>query len=292
MTIDLSTLSAVWNGFFFAPESGAVLGLFRILVALLLLWDTWKWIEDHEFFLCPKGALGWEDYELGFRKHRFSLLNYLPATSRSVLLVLGLQGVAALALLVGWLPQLSAFILFVTLTSIHHRNVYAINSGDTVRRFFCLFLIFAPSGAALSIGHPGLEGQLISPWSVRLIQILLATLYLRSIFYKIQGQWWREGVATYYVLRVPTWLHHSVPRWLDRQWFYRFTTWGTLVVETALFSLVWVTEFRYPVLVAGVLLHLGLYYFMKIRLFQATMIVGLFAFVDPGDLLRWLESVG
>ena len=69
-------------------------------------------------------------------------------------------------------------------------------------------------------------------------------------------------------------------------------TWGTLLVEFALGALVWFRDLRYPVLLAGLLLHLGLEYSMIIQLFQWVMISAYVLFIDPRDLRRaagWLN---
>jgi hypothetical protein len=46
------------------------------------------------------------------------------------------------------------------------------------------------------------------------------------------------------------------------------------------------------VLAAGALFHLALEYFMRIRLFQWTMLVGLLIFIRPSDLLALLRLLG
>ena len=45
-------------------------------------------------------------------------------------------------------------------------------------------------------------------------------------------------------------------------------------------------DLRYPVLLAGVMLHLGLEYSMNIQLFQWVMLTALVLFIDPRDFRR------
>ena len=55
-------------------------------------------------------------------------------------------------------------------------------------------------------------------------------------------------------------------------------TYGTLAVELSLGTLVWIDEFRYPVLLAGVVLHLALELFLNLQLFGWIMMV---SYLEP-----------
>jgi hypothetical protein len=61
----------------------------------------------------------------------------------------------------------------------------------------------------------------------------------------------------------------------------KLATWGTLVVEGALWTLVWIKEFRYWILAAAYFFHMGIEYSMNLPLFEGLMITTLIAFVDP-----------
>ena len=197
-----------------------------------------------------------------------------------------------MCLTLGILPNLAAFICFVTLVSIHNRNIYVLSSGDTVYRFFCLFLIFAPSDAQLSILdtkpiiRPDATGW---PWTLVMIQLFMANIYAKNVLFKLMGEWWRDGTATQKVLKVRIWNRRELPSLLDHTWFFKCTTYGTLVIETALFSLIWIEEFRLPVLAMGVFLHIGLWIFLRFRFFQLTMIFGLLAFITPKEYHFFFE---
>jgi hypothetical protein len=57
--------------------------------------------------------------------------------------------------------------------------------------------------------------------------------------------------------------------------------------------LVWIPAFRYPVLVAGACLHLGLEYTLNIPVFQVLMLACLVVFIPPADVVRagsWLRG--
>lgn len=66
----------------------------------------------------------------------------------------------------------------------------------------------------------------------------------------------------------------------------------TFALEGALGALLWFDPLRYPLLVAGLTLHLGLQWFMRTRLFQWTMLTSLLLFLKPDDLSQWLKPFG
>jgi hypothetical protein len=55
---------------------------------------------------------------------------------------------------------------------------------------------------------------------------------------------------------------------------------------------VWVPALRYPVLLAGVTLHLLMEVFMNLQLFGVIMIVCLALFIEPHDLEAFLGAFG
>jgi hypothetical protein len=76
---------------------------------------------------------------------------------------------------------------------------------------------------------------------------------------------------------------------LINAFWIRLASWGTIVIELGLGTLIWVKEFRYVVLVGGVAFHLVLEYFLNLQLFGWTMLCCLLLFVSPADLVSWLR---
>ncbi|NBB18755.1 HTTM domain-containing protein [Runella sp. CRIBMP] len=290
--ITLNQLLNSWNDFFFSNQSTLSISVLRLLTGILVLIETWVWQGKNKILLQPTGWFGYDDYKKNKKDLRFSLLNYLSPTTASLNLIFGIQFIAGLCLALGIFPNLAAFVCFVTLVSIHNRNIYVLSSGDTVYRFFCLFLIFSPSDAELSIldtkhfFRPEATGW---PWTLIMIQLFMANIYAKNVLFKLKGEWWRDGSATQKVLKVRIWNRRELPKALDRTWFFKCTTYGTLVIEAALFSLIWIEEFRLFVLALGVLLHIGLWIFLRFEFFQLTMIFGLSAFITPKEYRLFLE---
>jgi uncharacterized membrane protein YphA (DoxX/SURF4 family) len=290
--ITLNQLLKSWNDFFFSNQSTLTISVLRLWTGILVLIETWVWQGKNKILLQPEGWFGYDDYKRNKKDLRFSLLNYLPPTTASLNLIFGIQFMAGLCLTLGILPNLAAFVCFVTLVSIHNRNIYVLSSGDTVYRFFCLFLIFSPFDAQLSIldtkhlFRPEATGW---PWTLIMIQLFMANIYAKNVLFKLTGEWWRDGTATQKVLKARIWNRRELPQILDRTWFFKCTTYGTIAIEAALFSLIWIEEFRLSVLAMGVLLHIGLWIFLRFGFFQLTMIFGLSAFITPKEYRLFFE---
>ncbi|GAB2576088.1 HTTM domain-containing protein [Spirosoma areae] len=292
--VPIDDLLTRWDTALFSEQPTLTICVFRLLTGILVLTETRNWLSIYKTLLSPDGWFGYEDYTKNLRPLRFSLLNYMPATNRSVERIFLIQAIAGVCLTLGVLPQLAALVCFITLVSIHNRNLYVLSSGDSIYRYFCLFLIFAPSATQLSLPdfpyllHPEALGY---SWTLLMIRLFMANIYLKNVFFKLHGDRWLDGTATQLVLNVRIWNRREVPSVLNHRWFYRATTYGTLVIETTLFTLIWIEEFRLPVLALGILFHLGLWYFLRIGFFQIAMIVGLGAFLTPREYAVVFDTI-
>jgi predicted DCC family thiol-disulfide oxidoreductase YuxK len=72
-------------------------------------------------------------------------------------------------------------------------------------------------------------------------------------------------------------------------WTIKLWTWSTLLIEFSLGTLVWIKEFRYWVLLGGLLLHCGIDYSMNIPLFGFIMVSMYITFIEPEDLHRFFN---
>ena len=100
-----------------------------------------------------------------------------------------------------------------------------------------------------------------------------------------------SGTAIYFTSRLIEFWRFPVPYVFEHMWTINLWSWSTLLIEFALGTLVWIKELRYPVLIAGVLLHIGIDYSMNIPLFGFIMTSAYVTFVQPADLERWLAPL-
>ena len=285
-------VAAAWNRFFHRPEPVTGIALFRILWGGCLL-ANWALLAPDLFtWLGEPGVLSRETARALTGPGRLDVFQALPRGDGWVALVFAATVLASLGLAVGCFTRTSAACAFVGLVSIHHRDPLILHGGDTLLRAVTFLLVFAPAGKAWSVDRwrarrrgtapPG--PVLHAPWAQRLIQIQVAVLYASTVGWKLLGPTWRDGTAVYYMTRLVEFERFPLPPLFDHLWAIRAATWGSLLVEAALATLVWVPRLRYPVLAAGAGLHLGVEYAMNVPLFQWLMLACLTTFVPPAHV--------
>src|SRR5213078_4781146 len=123
------------------------------------------------------------------------------------------------------------------------------------------------------------------PWAQRLMQIQLSVVYLGTLYWKLHGIAWIDGTAVYYVLSAAQFQHAGggifIPLVLSR-----IATWGTLIIEFAAGTFIWIPRLRNVTIVAALLLHVGLEVMINVPLFQWLMIGSLLLFIDSADVRR------
>jgi hypothetical protein len=295
-SVPLATLVGAWNAFFFAPESPATMALFRIAFGLLLLVDAAFHASDARFMFGPDGVLNHRIWMRDFSKRMFSVFRFLPGTMGSVRLVLTLHIIAAFGILLGIVTPVCAVLAFFTLLSLQHRNPFILNSGDVALRLMCFCFMFVPQADNLLSVDAWMRGgpdtTPVAPWGHRLMQILIAIIYFKSMYWKLLGPWWRDGTAVFYVLNIRRYQRATLPVTLHHVALFKAITWATMVIWGSLGILIWVDELRYPVMAIGVLFHLGMDAMLRIRLFQWVMMTGLVLFIKPQDAESILRGLG
>jgi Vitamin K-dependent gamma-carboxylase len=296
----LRSLVRTWNDFFFAPQSPLSICLFRIfygcavISTLLLLRPDWlHWYGAHAWVSLPT----MRKMEPGVRLNLFAVI---PQNDAWISALFWMFLLSAVLLTIGLWTRLNAVLVFACLASIQQRNLYILQGGDTFLRVAGFFLIFAPAGAALSLdrlmrvrkGKEGAEIQPRSPWAQRMIQFQLAMVYLMSFWWKSMGAPWVNGTALYYVLHLNEVRRFPIPDWMQQPFILKLGSWLTLALEFSLGALIWIKEFRYPLLLLGVLFHLCLEYSLNIPMFQWDILSAYILFVEPIDIVRaarWLR---
>lgn len=285
----MSTLWQYWYNAFFKPQSALSIAVFRICLGVLVLLNSV--ISFPELFVWF-GEKGWLQMPPQ-TPYQFDLFRLLPPTDGNVQVVFWVVTIGAIGLTLGLLSRFSAFLVWIGLLSLQNLNPFACNAADGLMRICAFYLMFSPAGKALSLdnwikrrrsGDSASAGEaLYSPWAQRMLQIQVAAIYWQASWGK-SGHTWMEGTAIYYVMNLHQYARFQIPFSPDYIWVSKLLTWSTLAIEFCLWSLVWIKKIRYPILAAGVLLHLGIDITMNVPLFGYLMIASYLLFVDPNDL--------
>jgi hypothetical protein len=294
--LTIRSLKTSLSDFFFKPVSPYPLAVFRILfglcvcATLLLLHGDWLgWFGSHGWISVATTAKA----EDGLRLSLFALA---PENDRWIEGLYWLFLSASVTLTVGLMTRLSSVIVFLALNSLLQRLPLILHSGDAFLRIAGFFLMFASSGAVLSVdammARRGKSSDretppLISPGPQRLIQFQLAIIYLASFWWKAKGATWWNGSALFYVLNLREIHRFPIPSFFHDAWMMRIGTWSALAFELLFPLLVWFKPFRNPMLIAGLLFHLSLEYALNIPMFQWDILSAYVLFID----FEWIEKV-
>lgn len=207
---------------------------------------------------------------------------------------------AALFTMLGLWTRLSTVILAIGTVSFHHRNGFILHGGDAVLRLMILYLAMAPCGVACSLdrliglwkGKLTRELPMVSLWAQRLMAYQIALVYFTTFWHKMNGTAWRDGTATWYPARLREFERFPVPSFINDRPFIYLSTYGTLLVELALGTLVFYRPLRKWVLIAGLGMHAFIEYSMNVPMFAFVICSGYLAFYEGSEVSEWAKRLG
>jgi predicted DCC family thiol-disulfide oxidoreductase YuxK len=310
---------AGWNRFWFTPADPTPLGLVRIGIGLLLVWNFAILGLDLHAVL---GQNAWADPDTV--RNLFSLdpdgpnRPMQPPLSWSVWLMLPdslllpayvLSLVALVCFTLGLFSRTTAAIAWILVVSTAKRSPVTVFGFDQTASMLCLYLAATgSSGQALSLdrfiarwrsirselsqrrrsGKPlagsvpdGTPRPTVSAnLSLRLIQIHLCLMYAMSGLSKLQSPNWWNGSAFAQLLG------YSEFRPLDLTWLAAYPhllmtlTHAAVALEIGYAALIWVRPLRPLILALTIGLHLGIMIMMGLYEFAGAMIAANLAFVS------------
>lgn len=291
--MSLKNLWSTWNDFWFGEGSPLPVALFRIAIGLLVVYFTILFSPEAGTFFGQHAIVQPETTGNWMHAPELNVLTFLPPDDVWLYRLLVLLAISGLCLALGVFSRLSAFICFLLILSLDSRNHFVLHTGDKIMCESLLYLVFSRCGETLSFKRLWQVWRLRNPdfgpvkngslFGQRLIQVQLAIVYWGAFTSKLHGKTWMDGTAVYFAAHLIQFQRFQVPYLLDQLWASKLLTWGTLVLEFSLCFLIWIKEFRYPLLLAGVIFHLGLDWVMVIPLFQPIMLSCYLCFVDSAD---------
>jgi hypothetical protein len=109
--------------------------------------------------------------------------------------------------------------------------------------------------------------------------LVIALIYLDSAFYKFASSMWLNGLGMWLPASLPMATWSSFPWLLNNELLVKFLGYLVLIFETVFILLMWFRIFRVPLLVIGVLFHLGILFLFPIPWFALAVICVYFLMV-------------
>jgi hypothetical protein len=190
-----------------------------------------------------------------------------------------------------WKPNWRWFwlILYWTTAVLYNRTAPIQNAGMNLVVILLLLMIFAEPGKVVKRGEH--RGQFILNAMHRLafmaMKFQVVLLYLVASIIKLTGQTWVDGSAWYYVLFNETYSNGFWQKYfLGSDWPVKFVSWFTLIFQLSFPVFIWFKQFKYPLLLAGILFHLMIGISMGIIDFGIIMMVVYTLFLDEEKVDR------
>ncbi|WP_437331729.1 hypothetical protein [Sorangium sp. So ce394] len=188
-----------------------------------------------------------------------------------------LYTLALVALLLGWraraaaaLAWLAHLMLMMTADSTNY-------GADNYANIFLFYLIWMPSGAALSLDRRLARVPIGPPattrLSLRVVQLHLCISYLASGLWKASGEQWWNGEAIWRSVMLPAYRQVDFSWLADHPWIAVIAGWLVVLVEAGYAFLIWPRRSRRIWVAATLALHLGIAVFMGLVVFGALMAV-------------------
>ncbi|MBI5172854.1 MAG: HTTM domain-containing protein [Candidatus Melainabacteria bacterium] len=305
--MSIKTLFKLWDEFWFSETSPLAVAVFRILMGFIMILFVLLLTQDMLVWFGQYGLISNQTERNFAQVVGLNLLNLARDNDTFLLAFFVVFFAASLCMTIGYKTRVSVLVVFLCLNSLYHRNAFLFNSGDTYMRVMSFWLFFAASGNALSIDHllnlkrnrapesreeaEKFNYKSVSIWPMRLLQLQLALVYFHTFVAKFWGDTWVNGTSVYYSSRIEDLVRVKLPYVFDNLWTCQLLTWGTLVIELALFTLIWIKEFRYYVIALAIVFHLTIDLHMNIPLFEWIMMFSYVLFIDNQDLQKGLLRI-
>ncbi|HEX3598444.1 MAG TPA: HTTM domain-containing protein, partial [Polyangiaceae bacterium] len=214
----------------------------------------------------------------------------LSSSEGMVTLVFVVAALATLALALGVLPRLAAFVTYAWVLSYSDTAQTALSGFDTILRCVGFVLVVGPQVPTWSVGPRWAKGSSTRPsrYGLRMIQWQLMLIYVCTVWLKAPDEFWRRGEAiTYFMMSM--FARHPSAEIAHHTVLGELFTYATLVMEASIPFLLWMRRTRMLGVAVGLALHLGIGFGAKLALFTLAMVPLYLSFFEAEDF-EWLRS--
>ncbi|WP_437324307.1 hypothetical protein [Sorangium sp. So ce381] len=298
----LASAASAIERFALAPASAAPLAALRIGLAAVLLTQA-ALVAPLLFDLYGPAGILQDPLRDAFTPRELPGIGWLtellaPLGIGEAPILVGTGAVYALslaALLCGFRTRAAALLAWSTHRMLMVTADPTVYGADVFANIFLFYLVWVPSGAALSFdrrGHGSRRALACAPdeptpaarLGLRVVQLHLCVAYLASGLEKAAGQAWWNGEAIWRSVMLPEYRQLDFSWLASHPWVAQAAGWSVLAVELGYAFLIWPRLTRRAVVVATSLLHLGIAAFMGLGVFGAIMpVLTLAAFGVPAE---------
>ncbi len=242
------------------------------------------------FHIIKKIILQWESLSIIYSPSSFWVHTpklFLPLYTliqNNYLLFIGYMVILLLLYFFGVGRYFVSVVVYISLKATQDFTGALLNGGDNLLIFVVLYMCFADSYQFFAINKSSSKDKFIriknvlSNLAAYSIILHLCLVYFVSALHKVHADVWFNGVANYYILHLDRFSSPFNHYFNNNGYIITISTYFTILFEMYFPVLVWFKYWRNYFIGAGILLHLGIYFFMMIYDFEILfmMIYGFF----------------
>lgn len=264
------------------------LALFRVAIALVLLFDLAARAPDLTLFYTDEGALPRTALFSGPQNPFACSIHLMNGTAWAQAVLFLFLGCCAVGLLVGLRTPWMVLLCWVLTVSLQDRNPLVSSGADTLLRVVLFWSLFLPLGAWCSLDAaygPPRKTIPVRQFSLGTAAILVqvALMYLMTAAYKWQTDIWQHGAALRYIFSHEISLKPAAQLLVPFPALMKFLSYTVLWFESLapvlLFSPMFAGPVRTFVTLGLMAMHLGFMLFLDIDFFQMVSLAGLSLFL-------------
>jgi hypothetical protein len=210
-------------------------------------------------------------------------------------LIVGAYIITIILFIVGIGKRFTAFAIFILIVLLQKINNSTVNGGDKMARLLVFYFVFANSFDYFCFKVKNEKktttNNVVSNLAAYSIMIQLCIAYFVTFINKISNPYWFNGSATYYVFQTHAYQGTIFNYKLAQSHLFVYlSTYFTLLFEGCFPFLIWFKRFKIPLLIGGLCLHLGIYFFMMIYNLQTIFLLPYGLFFSNDTLLQLIKK--
>lgn len=261
------------------------LTIFRILICFVIIKNMCFYLPMADDFFGPNAFFPYINYleQMHFFNLKYLIFPFnIPYLSQLYLIIVI---VLASMYMVAIGKRYVGFLLYISIIILKIRNGFILDGSDNVIQVTLLYLVISDNlehfryfdSKKEKRGNLTTQISLIATYA---LMIQICFVYFFTSLAKHQGDLWQNGTAVYYTMRVRDFMATDWNIPLTRNhYFVVFSTYLTLFWETAFSFLIWFKKTKFYIIIGGIILHLGIWLFMRIDNFSWVMISTYFVFI-------------
>lgn len=276
--------------------------ILRFLIGFFILKDFFVFFVNRNFLFDKNGIVSYETYLDIINYYNFNLLNIDFTNKNKVIIFLSIGILFSVFFMIGILQRISVIILYLLLFIFKIRNIYLLDGADNVISVILPFFLFINTYSLISkyeiIKNKILckfrlykINNLLSYYFSLAIMVQICIIYFFAGLHKLQGDVWRNGTALYYVLNSNDFSPTIFNQYITKSLFIvKLLTWFTIFFQLTFPFFVWFKKSQKLYILLGVILHIGIFFMMKIDNFSFILISCYSIFLSNSIYNKYIDT--